>query len=88
MEKLSLPSVIIDADKAMELARVWISDNRPTFVLSGNLWDNPAMWGLLLVDFMKHIASAYAEQGRDEPEVLESILEAFNVELLDGKKKL
>ena len=81
MEELSVPSVISDAERSMELARIWLADNKPTFVLSGNLWETPAMWGLLLVDFMNHIASAYAEQGSDRQTVRESILEAFSVEL-------
>lgn len=81
MSELSLPNEIVNADRAMELARVWITDNHPTFVLSGNLWENPATWGLLLVDFMKHVASAYSEQGRNKKEVMESMLEAFNIEM-------
>lgn len=80
MEELTLPSVVTDADRAMELARIWIADNRPTFLLSGNLWDNPSTWGLLLVDFIKHVASAYAEQGHDKREILECILVAFDAE--------
>lgn len=81
MDELTLPAVVTDADRAMELARVWIADNRPTFVLSGNLWDNPATWGLLLVDFMKHVSFAYEKQGHDQQETFKSILEAFHAEL-------
>ncbi len=81
MEELLLPEEVRDAERAMELARIWVSDNRPTFVVSGNLWDNPATWGLLLVDFMKHVSTAYAEQGRDAREVMDEIQDAFIAEL-------
>jgi hypothetical protein len=64
----------------MELASIWIVDKKQQVVLSGNLWDDPAAWGLMLVDIARHVANAYADQGRSRDEVLRRIRAAFDAE--------
>ena len=59
------------------------------FVLDGGLsiaftraFEEPEMWGLLLVDIARHAARAYArESDYTEEEALERILEMFGAEL-------
>jgi hypothetical protein len=64
----------------MEIARIWIVDKKQQVVLSGNLWSDPAAWGLMLVDLARHVANAYESQGRDREEVLQLIREAVGAE--------
>ena len=65
----------------MELARIWIVDGNQHVAINGNLWDDPAAWGLMLVDLAKHVANAYAKEGRNKQEVLNRILDGFNAEI-------
>jgi hypothetical protein len=81
IDELAPPTGIYAASRAMELARIWIVDNKQQIAISGNLWDDPAAWGLMLVDFARHVSQAYASQGHDQEQVINRILEAFNAEL-------
>ncbi len=45
------------------------------------LWNDPAAWGLMLVDLAKHAANAYSQiEGRDRDEVLNRIKAGFDAE--------
>ena len=78
-ELLPPPDVKI-ATRAMEIARLWIVDKKLQVVLTGNLWDDPAAYGLMLVDLGRHLANAYEQQGRNRTEVLARIREGFDAE--------
>ena len=78
--ELPPPATIEHAEKAMEMARIWIVDGDQHVVLSPNLWQDPAAWGLMLVDVARHVAAAYALQGQDREKVLSRIREAFDAE--------
>jgi hypothetical protein len=81
IEQLPPPPTLEHAERAMEMARVWIVDGHQHVVLSQNLWRDPGSWGLMLVDIARHVASAYAARGdRDRAAVLERIREAFDAE--------
>jgi hypothetical protein len=60
ISELARPPGVQEAAGAMEIARVWNVDKRLQVVLSGNLWADPAAWGLLLVDLARHAANAYS----------------------------
>jgi|SRR5262249_41160233 len=51
---------------ALELARVWLSGDSTQIALLPELWDDPATWGIVLVDLAKLIAEAYNESGQME----------------------
>jgi hypothetical protein len=78
--ELPVPPTLRDAQKAMEMVRVWIVDGHQHVVLSPNLWSDPAAWGLMLVDLARHVASAYQAQGQDRATVLQRIREAIDAE--------
>lgn len=78
--ELPLPPTIADAEKAMEMARIWIVDGDQHVVLSPNLWKDPAAWGLMLADLARHVAAAYAAKGQDRGAVLGRIREALDAE--------
>jgi hypothetical protein len=66
--------------RAVEVLTVWAAPNSPQqFVLRTN-WDDPGAWGLVLVDVARHVANAYAREGRDRSETLERIRELFDAE--------
>jgi hypothetical protein len=77
---LPLPPTLDQAERAVEMARVWIVDGDQHVVLSPNLWRDAASWGLMLVDIAGHVASAYQAQGQDRAAVLQRIREAFDAE--------
>ena len=76
-----LPPDVIDREDAAEVLRV--------FVLEGGLsiafqraFEEPDMWGLLLVDLARHAARAYArESDYTEDEALGRIVDMFEAEL-------
>lgn len=80
VSELPLPATIADAERAMEMARVWIVDGDQHVVLSPNLWKDPAAWGLMLADLARHVATAYAGKGHDKEVVLGRIREALDAE--------
>ena len=79
-QELSVPPTLDHAERAMEIARIWIVDGDQHVVLSPNLWRDPASWGLMLVDLARHVASAYEAQGQARDVVLQRIREAFDAE--------
>jgi hypothetical protein len=78
--ELPLPPTVVQAEKAMEVARIWIVDGDQHVVISPNLWKDPAAWGLMLVDLARHVAAAYKAQGNDPQVVLQRIRDAFDAE--------
>ena len=76
-----LPPDVVGREDAIEVLRV--------FVLEGGLsmafqraFDEPDMWGLLLVDLARHAARAYARESKyTEEEALERIVEMFDAEI-------
>lgn len=78
--ELPVPATLDQAEKAMEIARVWIVDGDQHVVLSRSLWPDPAAWGLMLVDLARHVAVAYEAQGDDRLAVLQRIREALEAE--------
>jgi len=78
--ELPVPAEVRDGQKAVELVRVWLVDGNQIVTISPSLWDDPATWGLLLVDLANHVASAYAVQGLEKEAVLTRIKRAFDAE--------
>lgn len=66
--------------KGVEMARLWLLDEVPTFFVNDNLWERPEMWGIILSDFMQHIANAYQNKGFDRSEIIEKINSAYIAE--------
>ncbi len=79
-ELLIPPAACVDP-KALEILRVWAAEGGQHVTMATGLWDDPAMWGLMLVDLAKHVAAAYAHiEGRDRERVLARIREGFDAE--------
>lgn len=77
---LPVPAAVTSAERTMELLRVWIADGDQIVTITPNLWKDPAAWGLMLVDLVKHVAEAYAAQGLDPQATRIRIREAMEAE--------
>jgi hypothetical protein len=76
--ELPVPGAV-DADpEAVELIRVWVADGKQHVSLATEVWEDPAAWGIMLVDLARHVASAYEETPYAAS--LERIREGFDAE--------
>jgi hypothetical protein len=79
--ELPIPPAALRGSNANELARIWAVDGTQHVSLATGQWDDPACWGIMLVDLMRHIAHAYELEGKRNPiDTLERIREGFEAE--------
>jgi hypothetical protein len=79
--ELSLPPVAESDDSAVELLRVWACPRKPQQFRIRTAYRDPAAWGLLLVDIVRHLGNAYQqEQGQQPDEVIRRIRQAVEAE--------
>ncbi|WCM94101.1 DUF5076 domain-containing protein [Acidovorax sp. NCPPB 2350] len=79
-EELSIPEVIFKAEQSAEMMRLWLADGEQVVAISPRLWDDPATWGLMLVDMARHVAQAYQSKGLAPEESLRRIRMAMDAE--------
>ena len=80
-DALEIPPVAQKDPKAMEIVRIWVALGDQHVSLRSDVWEDPAAWGILLVDLAKHIANAYYEaSGRKPSETLQRIRAGFDAE--------
>ena len=74
MNNLDPPLAASTDPNAREIASIWDAQGQQYVSIDPNLWDDPAGWGLMLVDLARHVASAYAQlRGADRIATLERI---------------
>jgi len=78
--ELPKPDSVGQAERALELARIWLVDSHQEVVLSPRMWKDPAAWGIMLSDLAFHVANAYAREGHNKNDVLTRIYDAFEAE--------
>ncbi len=79
--QLPIPPAAADDDRAVELVRVWAAKGKQHVSLATGLWDDPASWGIMLVDLAKHVANAYEQTtGQNRDDVLNRIKAGFDAE--------
>jgi len=79
--ELPIPPKAVGSGSAFELVRIWVADRGQHVSVATGVWEDPAAWGIMLVDLARHIANAYAEsEGMRQPDVLERIKEGFDAE--------
>lgn len=80
INQLEPPPNVLDDRHATEVLRVWAGTDRLLLTLHTG-WEDPGAWGLVLADIARHVASAYASDGRwDSSEVASRIRQAFLAE--------
>ena len=76
-----LPPDVIDREDAIEILRVFVLDGGLSMAFQ-RAFEEPDMWGLLLVDLARHAARAYARESEySEEEALNRILDMFDAEI-------
>jgi hypothetical protein len=76
-----LPPDVFGRDDAVEVLRAFVIDGGLSIAFQ-RAFEEPEMWGLLLVDIARHAARAYArESDFSEEEALERILDMFEDEI-------
>ena len=87
--QLCIPDGLLRDARACELARMWSSEDRQTFVLNVAPVDDPAAWGIWALDFMKHAARAYEQlDGRSREDAYKRILAGFAAEMQNPTEPL
>jgi len=72
---------IAQENGAFEILRVWGGNDLPQQFALNTTWDDPAAWGLLLVDIARHTAKAYEHKGNiTQQEALIRIKQLFDAE--------
>ncbi len=76
-----LPPDVLTRDDAVEILRVFVLDGGLSMAFQ-RAFEEPDMWGLLLVDLARHAARAYARESKySEEEAMERILAMFEAEI-------
>ncbi|BAM89545.1 DUF5076 domain-containing protein [Bradyrhizobium sp. HKCCYLRH2060] len=76
-----LPPDVIGREDATEVLRAFVLDGGLSIAFQ-RAFEEPDVWGLLLVDVARHAARAYArESDYSEDEALQRIVEMFEAEL-------
>jgi hypothetical protein len=78
-----IPPDALTRDDAVEVLRAFVVDGGLSISFT-RAFDDPQMWGMLLVDIARHAARVYATEGvMEEGEALAAIVEMFEAELSD-----
>jgi hypothetical protein len=76
-----LPPDVMDRADAIEVLRAFVVDGGLSIAFQ-RAFEEPDMWGLLLVDVARHAARAYARESEfTEQEALDRIIEMFEAEI-------
>jgi hypothetical protein len=76
-----LPPDVIGRDDATEVLRAFVVDGGLSIAFT-RAFEEPEMWGMLLVDIARHAARAYSrESAFTQDEALARIIEMFEAEI-------
>ena len=76
-----MPPDVVGRDDATEVLRAFVVDGGLSIAFT-RAFEEPDMWGLLLVDIARHAARAYAKESAcTEDEALARIVEMFEAEI-------
>ncbi len=77
----ALPPDVVGRDDAVEVLRAFVVDGGLSIAFM-RAFEEPDMWGMMLVDIARHAARAFAKEGVcSEEEALARIAEMFEAEL-------
>ena len=79
--ELAVPPIAAADPRARELVRVWAAEGSQHVSIAADTWENPAAWGIMLVDLARHVSRAYEQMGKGHAgAVLDRIREGFDAE--------
>jgi len=77
-----IPPDALTNPKAVEVLRAFVVDGGLSISFQ-RAFEDPAMWGMLLVDVARHVARVFAKEGVcSEAEAIGKITEMFEAELI------
>ena len=80
-KKMPVPPKVKQAKDAREVLSVWIADTQAQVVLQP-AFEDPMVWGLLLVDVARHVSRMFADDAGITPEeALDRIRAVWNAEI-------
>lgn len=78
-KELPIPDSTKRQERALEVLRVWINGDGAMDATANVAFEDPAAWGVLLIDIARHLSKAYAEQtGVDEVEAFETMRQVLH----------
>ena len=78
--ELDPPPLAHTHPQATEVLRIWTAPEEGPHVILRTTWEDPAAWGVMLVDIARHAANAYANEGMPRAEALAQIKALFDAE--------
>ena len=76
-----IPPDALTNESAVEVLRAFVVDGGLSISFT-RAFDDPGMWGMMLVDIARHAARVYEKEGAmTEAEAMERITDMFNTEL-------
>jgi hypothetical protein len=87
MRTLVIPPPAQRDENSIQMLSAWIAERGLHCTMNVGMWhaegrDEPAAWGVLLADIVRHLASAIeSERGVDASDIVADIVEALNEEL-------
>jgi hypothetical protein len=80
-KELDVPPSAVNDPNSVEIARIWAANGKQVVTLRPDLWEDPAAWGLMLVDLARHVSNAYEQLNKgSKKDVLKRIRWGFDVE--------
>lgn len=81
-DNLNIPQAASKDEDSFELIRVWIADQGQHVTLRSGVWDDPALWGMMLADLAGHIANTFdVVDPLERIEILQRIRAGFDAEM-------
>jgi len=80
MQRVEIPSSVAQRAGSDEIVSIWTNGEVNDFVIGSLKWNDPAAWGLLLVDLARHVSKFYAANGQDEVSALARIKAGLDAE--------
>ena len=81
ISELIIPPLATADPKAVEILRVWASGGKQHVAIATGLWNDPAKWGIMLVDLARHIANIFEQsEGKDFQVALDRLKAGFDAE--------
>lgn len=80
-KQLAVPPQVQMDPKAIELLRIWAAGGAQHISINATVWQDPANWGIMLVDLARHISNAYEKAGEHtKSDALNRLREGFDAE--------
>ena len=78
--ELNPPPLAHENPESTEVLRIWTAPGEGPHVTLRTTWEDPAAWGVMLVDIARHAANAYAKEGVNRETALAQIKALFDAE--------